>query len=293
MAMAFRAVISPSLSCPGNIRNFFADVFPDDDHPYRMETFWDWLRLRHLLAETYFTFDPAQYNTLFDNELEMLIARVKDPRSLEAMRGFDWLSYVSSWVRHAGFRDYREVQERTHDVVVKLLTGRLFTGYDPRIHGPMQLRFKASVANAIRNLVAKEKTRRRNIPSVPIGQEFMPGSVTADDLPAPPARDDDSKVIEDFRRLVRQRLGGLGLAILDARLDGIEMKALVGSPALGSPGKWTIKKVVAGVKRLAREYAASLGDPEMLRKVERAMAGELETVGRRRTTMTARLGARA
>ena len=257
-----------------------------------METFWHWLWLRQLLAETYFTFDANQYNALFDSELEKVVARVKDPRSLEAMRGFDWLAYISSWVRHAGYRDQREIQERAHEVVVKLLMGQLFRGYDPRIHGPMDKRFKASVANSIRNLVAKEKTRRRYVPTVPIAQEFTPGSVTADDLPTKPARDeDDSKVIENFRELVLKRLGGLGLAVLDGRLDGIETKSLVGCPSLGSPGKWTIKKVVAGIKALAQEFFR--GDPDLLRMVEKAMEAESETIGRRRAAMAMRQGAGA
>jgi hypothetical protein len=256
-----------------------------------METFWDWLRLRHLLEAAWYSFDPQAYNALFNTELEKVIARVHDPthkQALERLKGFDWLAYVSSWVRHAGYRDQREIQERAHDIVVKLLTGRLFTGYDPMRHGPMDLRFKASVANAIRNMTQKERNRRRNIPTVPIAQEFMPGSVTAADLPAKPARDDDSKVIDDFRELVLRRLGGLGLAVLDARLDGIETKSLVGCVSLGSPGKWTIKKVVAGIKALAREFFR--GDPELLRRIERAMAAESETVGKRRAAMAARLG---
>ena len=195
---------------------------------YRMETFWDWLRLRSLL-ETYFSFDAKQYNRLFDSELEKVIARTSHPayrQSLEHLRGFDWLAYISSWVRHAGYRDQREIQERTHDIVTKLLMGQLFRGYDPRIHGPMDKRFKASVANAIRNLVAKEKTRRRYLPSVPIAQEFQPGCATPDDLPAK-SDPEDSKVIENFRELVRRWLGGLGLAVLDLRLEGGETKSLV------------------------------------------------------------------
>ncbi len=90
--------------------------------------------------------------------------------------------------------------------------------------------------------------------------------MTAEELPAPPARDDDhEKVIENFRELVRRRLGGLGLAVLDARLDGIETKALVGDPSLGSPGRWTIKKVVQDVKRLAREFPVGCGPTQLLR----------------------------
>jgi hypothetical protein len=259
-----------------------------------MQTFYDWLSqidLLRLLRETYFTFDRQAYNELFDSELEKVIARVRDPthrQALERMRGFDWTGYVSSWVRHAGFRDFREAQEKTHEVVTTLLMGKLFRGFDERVSGPMDKRFKASVANSIRNLVAKEKTRRRYLPSIPIAQEFVPGSVTPDDLPAPSARDDDSKVIEDFRELVLRRLGDLAVAVLDLRLEGGETKSLVGSPALGSPGRWVVKKVVASIKQLAREFFR--GDPELLRRVEKAMAGESETVGRRRAAMTARLG---
>jgi hypothetical protein len=75
--------------------------------------------------------------------------------------------------------------------------------------------------------------------------------------------------------------------VLVARLDGEETKSLVGCVSLGSPGKWTIKKVVQDVKRLAREYALGIGDPQLLRGIERAMAGESETVGRRRAAMAA------
>jgi hypothetical protein len=153
----------------------------------------------------------------------------------------------------------------------------------------MELRFKCAVGNAIRNIVEKEKTRRRYLPSVPIAQEFVPGSVTADDLPAKSVPQDE-KIIHDFRELVRRRLGDLAVAVLDARLDGIETKSLVGCPSLGSPGKWTIKKVVVGIKELAREFFR--GDPEMLRRIEKAMAGESETIGKRRAAMAAaRVGA--
>jgi hypothetical protein len=259
-----------------------------------METFWQWARLRHLLEAAWYSFDAAQYNSLFDEELEKVIARTSHPahrQALERLRGFDWLSYIVGSVWHAGFRDQRERDEKTHDIVVKLLTGRLFRGYDPSHHGPMELRFRRSVGNAIRNIVEKEKTRRRNIPTTPISQEFVPGSVTAEELPARSPPEDDDKVIDDFRELVRKRLGGLGVAILDARLDGIETKALVGSPALGSPGRWTVKRVVAGIKQMAKEYALGIGDPELLRRIEKAMEAEGETIGRRRAAMAARVGA--
>ena len=77
-----------------------------------------------------------------------VITKDSDPahkQTLERLRGFDWLSYIAASVWHAGFRDRRERDEKTHEVVVKLLTGKLFKGYDPRLHGPMDLRFKRSV----------------------------------------------------------------------------------------------------------------------------------------------------
>jgi hypothetical protein len=42
------------------------------------------------------------------------------------------------------------------------------------------------------------------------------------------------------------------------------------------------------VKQLAREYATSLGNPELLRRIEKAMASEEETVAKRRATTMAR-----
>jgi hypothetical protein len=100
----------------------------------------------------------------------------------------------------------------------------------------------------------------------------------------------DEKVIRDFRELVRKRLGGLGVAVLQVRLDGGEVKSLVGCKSLGSPGKWVVKKTVQEIKQLAREYARSLGDLELLRRIERAMASEEETIEKRRASLKARQG---
>ena len=52
------------------------------------------------------------------------------------------MGYIAAAVRGAGFRDQREVQERAHDVAVKMLTGGLFRDYDERRHGPMDRRFR-------------------------------------------------------------------------------------------------------------------------------------------------------
>ncbi len=170
-----------------------------------MKTFLEWLSFlnRPTLDETYYGIDPAQYNRLFDEELEALTRRVADPaqrQAMERLRGFNWTAYISASVWNAGVRDQREIQERTHDIAAKLLMGTLFRGFDERISGPMDLRFKSSVGNAVRNMVEKERNRRRYVPSVSIQQDFHPGGVTADDLPArwSPVHGDE-RVVERFR----------------------------------------------------------------------------------------------
>ena len=221
-----------------------------------MRTFYEFLSdlsFRLWLIETYYTFDPAQYNRLFDDELGKLQASAPEHRqAIERMRDFNWVGYIAKSLRNAGYRDQREVQERTHDLVVRMLTGGLFREYDERRHGPLDLRFKRATANAIKNMVEKEKNRRRLVPTVPIDQE------RGDDLPDRVSAENDEKVIVDFRRLVRNRLGELGIAVLDARLAGQETKSLVGRADLGSPGRFQVKAIVQKVKALAKEYAQRL-----------------------------------
>jgi len=258
-----------------------------------METFLEWLtRLR--LVESYYGVNNGQYNRLFDGELAKLIARVRDPAqqaALQRMRNFDWSGYIARCVWNAGFHDQRERDEKTHDIAVKLLLGTLFRGFNEKISGPMDLRFKRSVSNSIRNIVELERNRRRYIPSVPIGQEFEPGVIAAADLPDRPPVGQDDQVIENFRELVRRRLGDLAVAVFDLRMDGGETKSLVGSATLGSPSKWAVKKVVQEIKTLARQYAASIGDFGLLRRIERAMEEESQTVARRRATTLQKVGA--
>ncbi len=63
---------------------------------------------------------------------------------------------------------------------------------------------------------------------------------------------------------------------------------LVGRAELGSPGKFVVKRVVCQVKELVSEYARALGDSDLLRRIERAMASESETIAKRRATTAAR-----
>ena len=90
------------------------------------------------------------------------------------MRGFNWVGYIAQCVRHAGYRDQREVQERTHEIVVKLLMGGLFSSFDERTSGPIDRRFKCSVTNALWNLAEKERNRRRFIQPFRLIRSFVP-----------------------------------------------------------------------------------------------------------------------
>jgi hypothetical protein len=209
-----------------------------------MHNFYEWIEIQSILGrlsliETYFSFNAAGYNRIFQDELAKVHERTEDPEhraALEKMQGFDWVAYIAASIRRAGWRDQREVQEKAHDLVTKLLIGTLFRGFDEKVSGPMDLRFKRSVANGVRNLVEKERNRRRLLPAIPIGQKFEPGTVTTDELPGRRATHDEA-VVDNFRQLVRSRLGQLGLAVLDARLAGQETKSLIGRADLGSPDK--------------------------------------------------------
>ncbi len=257
-----------------------------------METFFQWLDIlaRLRLIESYYSFDPTQYNRLFDDELAKVgaVSAPEHQEALERLRGFNWVGYIAKSLRNADYHDQREIQERTHDIVVKLLIGTLFRGFDERASGPMDRRFKRAVANAVKNVTERERNRRRLLPSISIGHEFTPGGITADELPGrqAPARGED--IVDDFRSFVRARLGQLGLAILDARLSGEETKSLENRADLGSPSRYVIKRVVQEVKGLGKEYAERLGDPAFLRQIERAVEREGATVQKRLSTTTAR-----
>lgn len=241
-----------------------------------------WLLLRE-------NFDPAAYDDLFNKEVDAVLPTLRnteDRNRLAAMRGRSWTNYIAACLRNAGFREQGDLEERIHDVVVKLLVspGGLFRGYDERRHGPLDLRFKRSVANAVKNVVEKENNRRKYLPSVPLRTEFTPGGVRAEDLSARPEQDHDDTIIDKFRNFLQMRHGDLAVAIFNARLEGRQMKDLVGLPELDRPGRYVVKRAVQQIKSLAREYAQALDKPEFLWRVERLLNAEAETVARRTTT---------
>ena len=244
--------------------------------------FLQWVLLRE-------NFDPAAYDDLFNKEVDAVLPTLRntdDRKRLAAMRGRSWTNYIAACLRNAGFREQGDIEERIHDVVVRLLVspGGLFRGYDERRHGPLDLRFKRSVANAVKNVVEKENNRKKYLPSVPLQTEFIPGGVRAEDLPARPEQDHDGTIIEKFKPFLQTRHGDLAVAIFNARLEGRQMKDLVGLPELDRPGRYVVKRVVQEIKTAARDFAQAMDKPEFLWRVERLLNAESATVARRTAT---------
>jgi len=153
-----------------------------------------------------------------------------------------------------------------------LSPGKLFKGWNPAKSGPLERRFRASVWNSIRNIVEKIRNRRKWV-------TFIDPTVMAE---RNPARQPYSAVLEDFRKLVADRLGSLALAILDWRMQqGNDTKDLVKKAELGSPSVWQIKREVQAIKALAHDFAAQSDNPAFLQKVEKALADEAATVAKR------------
>jgi hypothetical protein len=250
-----------------------------------MWSFQFWLLLRE-------QFDRQAYNDLFRQELERLLSRLTDPtqrQHAEAMRDFDWTRYIAGAIRRsAGITSQDEIDEKVHEIAIRMLVspGTLFRNYDERRHGPFPLRFKRTLANTLKNSAERERNRKRYIPSVPIRQEFVPGGITADDLVARGTPEDDPRLLDDFRELVKRQLGAIPVRIFDARLEGIEMKNV---PGVSS---YTVKKTVQEIKALAKKYAIAVGDPSLLRQIEHLMAAEEMTVQRRKAAMQQQVVAR-
>ena len=82
----------------------------------------------------------------------------------------------------------------------------------------------------------------------------------------------DQRIVDDFRQFVRTRLGFLGLAVLDSRLDGDDPHLLISEIGLRSPTAHVLKTLTRRVELLAVEYGLAKGDPKFLKRVEAALA---------------------
>ena len=250
-----------------------------------MITFLNWLdvqdtaTLLRLLENAEF-FNPQNYNPVFEGELEKLLGRIHDPAmqtQIEALRGFDFGNYIARSLVRAGFRG-DDVEQYFHDLIMKLLLspGKLFTNWSPAKHGPLERRVRASVWNGIRNIVEKIQNRRKVV-------TLTDPSVMAE---RNPARQPYSGVLDDFRKMVAEKLGRLAAAILDWRIEGKDIKDMAGRAELGSPSVYSIKREVGEIKKLAHRFAMESGDPTFVQKVEKAMAGEAATVAKRQAART-------
>ena len=165
-----------------------------------------------------------------------------------------------------------------------LRPGKLFRGWNPEYHGPLDRRLKNATWNGIRNIAEKERNRRKWTTATDPGT--MAGMFAG-------RQPHSSPLIDQFRRLVSQRLGALAAAILDWRLEGNEIKDLVGNPEVRQSNRLRTSSVrYSEIKRLAHEFAVKHDDPGFLNAVERGIAGEAKTVAKRQQTMAARQAGR-
>jgi DNA-directed RNA polymerase specialized sigma24 family protein len=237
------------------------------------------------LSEVSELFDRQAFNALFDRELTGVIQKAppEQRQQLERLREFDWIGYIDRSLRNAGFRDH-DLDELTQEIVVKLLIqpGQLFRGWQGQ---PIDRRFKASLKNAIINLVEKRRNRRRLLPSVPIANEFEPGATAAQHLPS--RQQSSGTLLDEFREFLRQQLGSQAVAVFDHRLEGRDTKELIGREGMTS---YRIKLTVQAIKSAARQFAQ--GDTSFLRMVDRAMREEERTVGKRQVRQKEKSAAR-
>lgn len=234
----------------------------------------DLLRFLEVSSE----FDQEGFNLLFYRELQQWTKQYPhQEKNLSPLMRYNFVGYIARSLRNAGFRDH-DIDPLVHEVVVKLLVapGGLFEVSPDQ--APFEPRFKASVRNAIINLVEKNRTRQRRIPSVSINQDSESAPVQVAARSEAPS---DGDAVEAFRQLVRKRLGATTLAILDHRLQGGELRAVIGNEDFGKPSSYRVKLVVQSIKKLAEEFAQERGDEGFLRQVQRAMAGSSEVVQRR------------
>ena len=82
--------------------------------------------------------------------------------------------------------------------------------------------------------------------------------------------------------MVAEKLGKLALAILDWRMEGRDVKDMVGRAELGNPTAYSIKREVGEIKKLAHRFGLESGDPVFLDKVNRAMNRQAATVAKRK-----------
>ncbi|MDY0169909.1 MAG: hypothetical protein RBS80_25425 [Thermoguttaceae bacterium] len=263
----------------GGRENFLARI-----DTFMWTTFNNWLKadtqtlLR--LLEVSSDFPRTEVNEFFYQQIDRLRRQVSPDvhPELEAAKRLDFVGYIARTLRNAGFRD-ADIDPLTQDVVVRLLVepGKLVLGWQGH-PGTFLPRVKKSIKNAVLNLLDKHQRRRRKF------QPATPEEVDIFAYYAAPERADHT--IKQFRQQVQERLGTLALAVLDARLDGADVKSLIGLAEFGSPTSYKIKQVVQQIKALA----ATFGDESFRAMVSRALDAEQQTLARRFGSLATAVG---
>jgi hypothetical protein len=251
-----------------------------------MNTILEWFNrldtaARLQLLETAAYFDPESYNSVFRKELEELLNRITDEgarQEIMDLRGFDFSNYILNSLKRAGIRDDDAQQEDFHNIVVRLLVspGKLFKGWVPGKHGPLVRRFKAATWNSIRNLISKQRNRRKWM------QTADPVAIAER---TPERASQSQEIIDVFRQLVKERLGQTAADILDQRLNHGNLKKMA---EIGTVSAFYVKKEVQAIKDLADRFAFRIGDSKFAQMVSRAMERESATIEKRKTAMAAK-----
>ena len=131
-------------------------TFIDHVHHLRLE------EQLSVLGENVYELNHEAYDQLFATELKRLAMQTNDRMAKAQLEDladdFKFTRYILKSVRSAGFKDDQQANQITHDIVSQLLLGSLFE-FDPATI-PFGKRFSVSVANAIRNVVAKQNNRQ-------------------------------------------------------------------------------------------------------------------------------------
>ncbi|HBE70398.1 MAG TPA: hypothetical protein DDW52_19790 [Planctomycetaceae bacterium] len=251
-------------------------TFIDHVHHLRLE------EQLSVLGENVYELNHEAYDQLFATELKRLAMQTNDRMAKAQLEDladdFKFTRYILKSVRSAGFKDDQQANQITHDIVSQLLLGSLFE-FDPATI-PFGKRFSVSVANAIRNVVAKQNNRQRLIPSIPISDEEGVG-IPSSQIAGKNVSAVDQGVNDEFAKFVHSRLGPLGSAVLKSKLEGDEVKGLVGNVELGGPTSYRIKQMVIAIKQLAQEFFAERDDDAALAQIERALDSERKTMEKR------------
>jgi len=213
-------------------------------------------------------FPRQAMNQVVRRALEDVIPQVDDPEirsDLERLYQMDYSAFVDRSLRSAGFRD-PELDELVHDILVKLVVspGGLVSRW--KRDAPLSFRFKRAVKNAVTTLGERASKRRRRFTPLPDDelQEKQPQS--------------QEDLITDFRQWLGKTLGDSAVVVFDARLDGRDVKDLIGT-AVGIPTAYALKRIVQQIKAAAVRWAGT--DPAFQEKVRRLMDAEAKTVSKR------------